>query len=262
MAKKRILLVDDDPILSEMLLMRLTEEGYIPVWESDSTRATAVMHSLRPDLILLDIMMPELSGYDVLERIQEDPSITSLPIMVVSNSGQPVEIERIKALGVRDYIVKAHFSPEEVIEKIHTILGDQAPETPVRANKSSERTVLVVDDDPILCDVLAARFRMDQFRVLTARDGAECLEHALAESPDLILLDILMPVLDGFETLKQLKAHPSLRSIPVIVASNLVHTNEAERVRELGAVEFFVKAKFTPVDIVEKARAFLDTHRG
>lgn len=258
MARKRILIVDDDPTLSEMMLSRLAEEGYVPVWESDSTRAATLMHSLRPDLVLLDIMMPEMSGYEVLQKIHADPSITAIPVMVISNSGQSVELGRLKELGIHDALVKAHFSPEEVVERIHAILGDAAPAEPFRQTRSPDRTILVVDDDPILSEVLATRFRMDQFRVLVARDGAECLELALADAPDLILLDILMPVLDGFETLKQLKAHPSLRAIPVIVASNLVHANEAERVTELGAVEFIVKAKLTPVDIVERAKTYLD----
>src|SRR4051812_4327704 len=114
--KKKILIIEDEQILGDILLNKLFEQGYDAAWELDGEAGLLKMREFKPDLILLDVVMPKKDGYEVLADMQKDPALAKLPVIIISNSGQPVEIERIVSLGAKDYIVKAQFSPDEVLE--------------------------------------------------------------------------------------------------------------------------------------------------
>ena len=131
MNKKAILLVDDDVTLSEVISKRIIDAGYECSWEQDGVKGLAKLRATKPDLLILDLMMPNMNGYEVLEEINKDPALSSVPVLVISNSGEPVQIQKILDLNAKDFIIKAHFSPEEVIEKIAKLIG-----TPERDRKS------------------------------------------------------------------------------------------------------------------------------
>lgn len=122
------------------------------------------------------------------------------------------------------------------------------------------RQILIIEDDINLTELYQAKFSMEDFQVLTAADGAKGIEAAVAEKPDIILLDILMPNVNGFEVLKELKEHQETKDIPVIVYTNLGTTDSDER-RELafslGAADYLIKALHEPDAIVERVNQIL-----
>lgn len=115
-----IFLVEDDPFLSSILQLKLTKEGFKVIRASDGEEAINMLidEGIRPDLILLDLILPKRNGFEVLETIRQDPVLEKLPVIVISNLGQPSDIERGKSLGVIDYYVKAKFSIDELVKKI------------------------------------------------------------------------------------------------------------------------------------------------
>jgi len=117
--------------------------------------------------------------------------------------------------------------------------------------------VLIVEDDQMLGDMYASKFQADGFTVLRASDGADGLKVAEKEKPDAILLDVIMPKLDGFATLQQLKANKDLAKIPVIMLTNLGQDEDIKKGKELGASDYFVKANQTPSEIVAKVKSLL-----
>jgi len=120
---KKILLIEDDQILADVLEQKLKREGYEVTSEKDGTKGLAKMRTLKPDLVLLDIVMPNMNGYEVLEAKFKDPVLRPIPVIVISNSGQPVEISRTIALGALDHLVKADITPEEVLSKVRLQIG-------------------------------------------------------------------------------------------------------------------------------------------
>ena len=118
--------------------------------------------------------------------------------------------------------------------------------------------VLIVDDDAFLSGIYATKLELEGFGVATARDGEEGVKAALKEKPDLILLDVLMPKLDGFEALKRLKADPETKSIPVIMLTNLGQKEDIEKGIEEGAVDYLIKAHFVPAEAVAKIKKVLN----
>jgi len=120
---KKVLIVEDEKILAELLAKKLKEEGYDTVLAQDGEEGFKKIKEEKPDLILLDIVMPKMGGFEVLEEMQKTSEIKNIPVIVISNSGQPVEISRALELGVKDYLIKTQFDPDEVINKVKRQVG-------------------------------------------------------------------------------------------------------------------------------------------
>lgn len=118
--------------------------------------------------------------------------------------------------------------------------------------------VLIVDDDAFLSGIYATKLELEGFQVVSARDGEEGLKAAMREKPDLILLDVLMPKLDGFEVLKRLKAEPDFKATPVIMLTNLGQKEDIEKGLADGAVDYLIKAHFVPAEAVDKIKKVLN----
>ena len=118
--------------------------------------------------------------------------------------------------------------------------------------------ILLVEDDSFLLGMYATKFELDGFKVIMAEDGEKAVRAALKELPDIILLDIILPKLNGFEVLKQLKAEPSTAKIPVILLTNLSQRDEIEQGLKMGAKDYLIKAHFMPSEVVEKIKKVLN----
>ena len=118
--------------------------------------------------------------------------------------------------------------------------------------------VLVVDDIPDILKLLDATLKFKGYRVITARDGQEALEAIQEEKPALVIADILMPKMDGFEVLEKIKGNPKTKDIPVILLTNLNQQEDVERGMELGANDFLIKAHFMPSEVVGKIKKLLN----
>ncbi len=124
-------------------------------------------------------------------------------------------------------------------------------------NKKEKAAILIVEDDKFLRDLLVHKLETEEFRTSVAVDGQEALKKIKQELPQLILLDLILPNLDGFEVLKQLKENAKTNKIPVIILSNLGQQDEVEKCLGLGANDYLIKAHFTPEEIIEKIKGIL-----
>lgn len=121
---KKIMLIEDEEILSGLLKRKLEENGYEVIVAFDGEEGMEIMKKQKPDMVLLDIVMPKMGGFEVMEKMNKMPglSLKEIPVIIVSNSGQPVEIEKAQDLGIRDYLIKTQFDPQEVVDKVKKIL--------------------------------------------------------------------------------------------------------------------------------------------
>jgi len=114
----KILIIEDEVILLSIITDKLRNEGYEVEVATNGEEGLKKAKETNPDLILLDLVMPKMNGFEFIAVLKEDPDVGNTPIIVLSNSGYAVEIEKLKVLGVEDYLVKANFSPQEVMEKV------------------------------------------------------------------------------------------------------------------------------------------------
>ncbi len=294
MNEKKILVVEDDGVLRDVLMEKLKTSGYLPVGAEDGEVAMVKIKEEKPDLILLDILMPKKDGMEVLEEMNADDEMKKIPVIIISNSGQPVEIERAKKLGAKDFLVKAIFDPSEVLSKVEGILktttegnvnnkepefskkfssfppsegvqnesselNETKPETKNKEteNKESKGNILVVEDDKFLRELLVRKLFGEGFTVESAIDATGTFEILSRWKPGIILLDLILPGEDGFSILEKLKKDKELASPPVIILSNLGQQEDIDRAMALGAADFMVKANFTLDEIIEKVTKVL-----
>jgi signal transduction histidine kinase/DNA-binding response OmpR family regulator len=199
-----ILVVDDDPSVRQLIARHLEQEGWKTVQAGSASDALDMARELRPQLITLDIMMPDASGWWVLEKLKADPETASIPVLVVSI----VDDRRLVfALGASDYLSKPYDRPH-LIEKVHGLLPDL-----------KDKRVLVVDDDEDSRSLMARLLREEGAQVLEVPDGAQGLAAASQWFPDLVLLDLMMPGMSGFEMVARLRATPTAANIPIVIVS-------------------------------------------
>jgi len=115
---KKILIIEDDPFLREMITKKLGSEKYKPILAIDGEEGLKKTKEEKPDLILLDLILPGIDGYEVLKKIKSDKKTSSIPVVILSNLGQREEIEKGKKMGATDFLVKAHFTPNDIVERI------------------------------------------------------------------------------------------------------------------------------------------------
>lgn len=120
--KKKILVIEDDVFISSLITGELADEDYDVQSAMDGPSGLAAAREQKPDLILLDILMPQMEGFEVLTTLKSDSAASSIPVVVLSNFGQPEDIKRAKDAGAVDFLVKVNFTPKEIGEKIRKIL--------------------------------------------------------------------------------------------------------------------------------------------
>jgi len=119
---KTILIIEDDKFLRELIVQKLLKEGYEIFEAVDGEDGIKKIKEQKPDLVLLDLILPGIDGFEVLSKMKEEPQISSIPVIILSNLGQREDVEKGLGLGAVDYLIKAHFTPGDIIEKIKKVL--------------------------------------------------------------------------------------------------------------------------------------------
>ena len=196
-----VLVVDDDEAVRELMQRFLGREGFRVVATGRGEEALRLAREIAPDAITLDVMMPGMDGWAVLAALKADAATADIPVVMVTivddrNLGY--------ALGAADYLTK----PIDR-ERLVAVLARHRPQRPI----------LVVDDDPALRELLRRTLEREGYAVLEADDGRAALARIEERLPGLILLDLMMPHMNGFELLTELRARPEWRGIPVVVVT-------------------------------------------
>lgn len=245
--KSTLLIVDDNDMNRDLLARRLKQAFYEVIDVNNGVDALRITEQQHVDLVLLDILMPDLDGYQVLERLKGGEKTKTLPVIMLTAVHEMDSVVRCFELGADDYLTKPYNIPF-VRSRIATCLRSR---TDTVQGQNSTARILVVDDNMVNRDMLQRRLEREGYEVDSAENGIQALEMLERQKYDLVLLDILMPEMDGYDVLRALKIHKRLKEIPVIM---LTAVHEAESVKaciELGAADYLLKPYNT---ILLKAR--------
>ena len=222
-----VLVVEDDSKAGDLLTQHLNRAGYRVARASNGDQAIALARNLRPDGITLDVLLPDQDGLKILAQLKALPETQAIPVVIVSISE---DRELGFSLGAVDWQVKP-VNPDDFLASVRRALnGTEEAET---------STVLVVDDEAPTVELLTDLLTTQGFRVLAARDGRQGIAMARHERPNLIVLDLLMPELTGFDVVRELRQYPESREIPILIFSVMDLTSE-ERERLRGSVQAIV----------------------
>jgi len=222
---KTVLVVDDDPIVHDLMTRFLTKEGFRAVTATNGADALRLARELHPIAITLDVMMPRMDGWAVLAALKADPETAHLPVIMLTmmddrNMGY--------ALGATDYLTK----PIDR-ERLAGILRKYVVGGPCG-------TVLVVEDDPMIREQISHLLAAEECTVVIAENGRVALDRLVEVLPDVILLDLMMPEMDGFAFARELRGHEAWRAIPIIVMTAKDLTT-GDRQRLQGTVDEIVQ---------------------
>jgi signal transduction histidine kinase/DNA-binding response OmpR family regulator len=219
-----ILVVDDDATVRELVVRHLERAGFAAVAARGGQEGLRLVRELRPAAVTLDIMMPDLDGWTVLAAIKGDPALASIPVVLMSIVDQK---NRGYALGAADYLVK----PVDRSKLVETLTGICGP----RAGRT-----LLVDDDEVVRRSVRQALEPIGWTVIEAENGQVAVDALTTGRPDVIILDLMMPKMDGFEFMDELRGRPDWREIPVVVITAKDLTEE-DRDRLNGGVERIIQ---------------------
>jgi CheY-like chemotaxis protein len=233
------LVIDDEPTVRDLLTRFLSKEGFSACSAPDGQRGLDMARSKRPDAIILDVMMPRLDGWAVLSALKADPLLAPIPVILLTI----VDDKSLGyTLGVAEYLTKP-IRREKLVEA----LGKHLVHCPPGA-------VLVVEDDTSVRRLVRQALRQDHRQVVEAENGRVALERLATLTPIAIVLDLIMPQMDGFEFLEALRANPSWREIPVIIlTSKDLSTEERERLSGRAA-SILQKNRYRLDDVLPELR--------
>jgi DNA-binding response OmpR family regulator len=226
----RILVADDEPAVANLFQRELEKAGYQVTVVNQGSRVLTVTRQIRPDLITLDLLM-DVDGLSILRQLKADPETAGIPVVVVSIVSRP---EEGLALGATDYLVK----PLDEGRLLRTVQGILA-----QPDKAAIRKILVVDDEIDIVGWLKHALTHYGFEVAEAYDGVQALKAVEEDPPDLILMDLKMPRMDGRTAIRRLRQQEVSCHIPIVVLSAQPVSDALERVQmlDMGVREFLHK---------------------
>lgn len=274
----KILFVEDDPFISEIYTKKFTLSGFEVVQSLTGRDALKKVHENSFDLILLDLVLPELSGMDVLRELRTNRDYApDLKVIVFSNLSGPQERQDALAAGANGFISKTEFTPSEVVTEVKRQLGQFAAreEHAARATASEpaitatlpggpsgsgeESQILLIEDEPVFVEIFGKALRDAGLTVVTERNGQTGLERALNGNFKLIITDHLLPGMTGKAIVEMLRHDARTKDVPVFLLTASLEEEEVKLLESSGMVaRSFLKTKVTPSELAAIAQEFLE----
>jgi PAS domain S-box-containing protein len=233
-----VLVIEDNLLTRKIVRLTLGNEGFTVIEAGNGAEALALASNTPPDLILQDLLLPDMDGFELVGRLRALPNLVGVPIIAFSGFLSRLEHGRAAAAGFADFMPKP-VEPSRLVQVVRAHLPSDVA-TPEKIGEGQR--VLVVDDDPVQLKLARIRLAGLGFEVATATDGAEALDVLQRGGTDAVVSDVLMPRLDGFGLCAAMRKAPGLSQMPLIlVSSNYVEEADRELARNMGATAFVVR---------------------
>jgi len=263
----KILLVEDDPLISEIYEKKFTESGFEFFSAASGEDALKLLKKEKIDIMLLDLVLPRTSGFDVLEAARSEGYDPDLKIIIFSNFSQKEDRDKALHLGANGFIAKAEFKPSELVTEIKRFLGQyqEQEKNEIRTNGQEKaadkngKNILMIEDEEIFVDMFGEKLKQDGYAVTIARNGAWGVKEAIKGNFDLFVIDMVMPAMNGEEMVGKLKLEDNTKNTPILILSASVDEETQKRVEAMGISGFFIKTQITPSEISNKIAEILKT---
>lgn len=241
-----VMIVDDDPDILEGIKAILETRDYRLATARDGLQCMELIQKETPDLLILDMMMPRMDGFAVIKELRGNPKFVGLPIIILTTviedaAYRRYELETGLAMDVQAYIEKPA-PPDEILRQVSSIV--------------EQPYIIVADDDPDILEAITTVLESCPYQVASATDGLQCLEMVRKRTPDLLILDLLMPRMDGFAVIRELRSEPSYANLPILVLTTVVEDASRRRYElETGrdmSVESYLQKPVPPEELLRK----------
>jgi CheY-like chemotaxis protein len=252
--KKTILICGAEGVERDDLGSLLGKDGNSVIYASNAEDGISAAKNNQIDILVLDISENALNGYDFLESLTNDVVLSKVPIIILlADSKDEIDENKNITLGVKNFVIKSNDTAAEVGTKLLGDLG-HAKSDPLHAEGFK---ILVVEDDNFLRDLLARKLSQENAQFIAAIDGENALKIIDQDKPSIVLLDLILPGIDGFEVLNKIKQNPEVKDVPVVILSNLGQDSDIQKAKELGADDFLIKANFSIDEVIAKIKELI-----
>ncbi|MEZ4267990.1 MAG: response regulator [Myxococcota bacterium] len=235
-----LLIVEDNESNLKLFLAVLAGSEFRVLTATDAERGLQLVREQRPDLVLMDVALPGMDGLSATRLLKADPALAAIPVVALTAHAMDGDAERALDAGCSGYLTKP-VDTRSFVEQIRSFIQASRTGGGTQVVADHRGRVLVVDDEPLNVKLFKAKLATERYEVQTASNGEDALRMVAEQAPDLILLDIMMPGMDGYEVTRRLKADPATSHVPVILVTALTGTEEKNRGLEAGADEFLNK---------------------
>lgn len=250
--KEKILVIEGEAVFGGRVVEALKKEGYSASLATDGTAGMKSIYDTLPHLILVDIVLPGIDGYQILAKKQSEALLAKIPVFLLSTQGVPINMARVPQGAVREFILDMHADSREIVKRVNALFGYASSDSVDDAG--SKKKILWVEDDKLIGSILSKKLIASGFDLFHAKNGQEAFQYLADHVPDAMVLDLLMPGMSGFDILQKAKMDPRLKTVPAMILSNLNKQSDIERAKVLGAQKFLVKAAASLDQIVEEVR--------
>jgi CheY-like chemotaxis protein len=262
--------VEDDPMISEIYQKKFEEAGSEVVVAASGKEVLNQAGKGKFDLVLLDMVLPEMSGLEVLKELKGGKYDPEMKVIIFSNLSEKETKEEALAQGADGFISKTQFNPSQLAGEIQRLLDEfrEQKKNEIRRENNGNgpsaisgekiKKILLIEDEEVFVEMFGKKLENDGFDVTYARNGAWGLKEALAKKFDLIITDVVMPAMTGEEIVEKLKMEEKTRDIPIIMLSASMAEEGGKKIKELGITDFFVKTKIVPSDLSKRVTEILN----
>ena len=241
MRERAVLVIEDDPLNRKLVHALLSFGGYRVLEAGTVEEGLAIAHEKSPDCILMDLRLPDMDGLSATRLLKQDRDLRTIPVIALTAFGSSADEQKAREAGCDAYVAKPIDSAHFLGTVTKLLQGTRKP------GEASRGRVLIVDDEPISVKVLSAQLHKEGWETEGVSGGEEAIRRARESSPDLILMDVLMPGINGYEATRRLKSDPATAHIPIILVTGLSDVQDKLDGLEAGADEFLSK----PVNTAE-----------
>jgi CheY-like chemotaxis protein len=251
--KRRLLVVEDNDIERESVVDLLIHDDIEVAAVATGTEALAALREAPVDCCVIDLRLPDMTGFELLDRMQEDPTLRDTPVVVFTGKDLSSDEEIQLRTVAKSVVLKDVRSPERLFDETALFLHRVVANLPDAKRRMLEdlhgsnvilrgKRVLVVDDDARNIFALTSVLENQEMEVLTATNGRQAIDF-IKQTPDLsvVLMDIMMPEMDGYETMREIRNHPDFRTLPILALTAKAMKGDREKCLQAGASDYIAK---------------------
>ncbi len=243
---QKIVIIEGDASVGQNLVDILKRDQYSNVFlYKNGDEGLKGIYDTLPHLILLDISLPDIDGYTVLARKQAEPLLTKIPVFLLSMQGVAINMRNIPPNSVAEVIISLNTKSIDIVQKVNDYFGYGMSEV-VSANTdkklSQKKKILWVEDDRLIGNILEKKILSSGFDLTHVKDGEGAIQALKTLKPDVIVVDLILPGMNGFEILEAFRSIDNIKDVPRMVLSNLSKVTDIDKAKSLGASKYLVKA--------------------
>ena len=254
--REKILIIECDGSFGEHIKDGLEARGYEVILTKTCNDGLRAIYDSLPHLILLDADLPNDDSYAIIQKKQAERLLVKIPVFLLSMRGEPLNMHKIPEGSVEEYIVVMHIDPKDIIARIDKHFGHKSiAEADKNKNAGPKKKIAWLEDDKLIGTILGKKLLSSNFDLILTRTGQEMLDHLKRFVPDVIVLDLMLPEMDGFTVLQKIRMDERLDKVPVMILSNLDKPSDLEKAKMLGVSKYLVKAATSLEQIVAEVAA-------